>query len=363
MNVQQTLDIYNSIARQLDIEILESVEVTNTVGSDTKVGFKAKIRIPLVGGVGTEAENVSKTINQGAQKYKTVDYNLALAQDLSELLIQTNFQKRIILENFHYLDTDVQQQLAIDLRVFEDYNILFIILGIWREKNRLAQFNGDLTDRVIEVPVEPWATADLKKIINEGLPLLNADLSNVVDYIIESCFDSVGVFQEICKESCFAASVYETQSELVEINKAHVDIAIRKKLEDYASRHMRCLESFIEQKSRSSQEIPLYIPYYFIKVLFQEDMESITQGLKRKYLQDKIKLIHHRSDDVRPSDMGYFLKNLVHNQITRNISPPIFDYDNSTKSIKIIDSTFYFFIKNSDEDEIVENLIPPLGLE
>ena len=30
------IDIYNSIARQLDIEILESVEVTNTVGSDTE---------------------------------------------------------------------------------------------------------------------------------------------------------------------------------------------------------------------------------------------------------------------------------------------------------------------------------------
>ena len=90
-----------------------------------------------MGGVGTEAENVSKTINQGAQKYKTVDYNLALAQDLSELLIQTNFQKRIILENFHYLDTDVQQQLAIDLRVFEDYNILFIILGSVEHLNGL----------------------------------------------------------------------------------------------------------------------------------------------------------------------------------------------------------------------------------
>lgn len=137
---------------------------------------------------------------------------------------------------------------------------------------------------------------------------------------------------------------------------------IRKKLEDYSSRHIRCLESFIEQKARSSQETPLYIPYYFVKVLFQVTMENIIQGLKRKPLQEQIKNLHHRPDDVRPSDMGYFLKNLVSSQISKGISPPIFDYDNSTSSIKIIDSTFYFYIKNCDRNEVIDDLAIPDGL-
>lgn len=357
-----TLDIYSSIARQLNVEILESHEVTTTVGGEAKVGLKAKVRIPFFGGADAETEASASTEKENAKSFKVVDFNLALAQDLSELLRNVNFNKRIILENFHYLNEDIQKQLAIDLRIFEDYNILFIVLGIWREKNRLAQFNGDLLDRVIEVPVEPWEKVDLKKIVTEGLPLLNTSFENVVDYIIDSCFDSVGVFQEICKESCYAAGVNETSEHLVEITKDNVDAAILKKLEDYSSRHTRCLESFIEQKARSSQEVPLYIPYYFIKVLFNETIENIIQGLKRKPLQEKIKEIHHRPDDVRPSDMGYFLKNLVTSQISKGISPPIFDYDNSTSSVKIIDSTFYFFIKNCDREEIVENLALPEGL-
>jgi Cdc6-like AAA superfamily ATPase len=358
-----TLDIYNSIARQLDIEILESHEVTTTVGGEAKVGLKAKVRIPLFGGADAETEATASTEKENGKSFKVIDFNLALAQDLSELLKSVNFNKRIILENFHYLSEDIQKQLAIDLRIFEDYNILFIVLGIWREKNRLAQFNGDLLDRVIEVPVEPWEREDLKKIVAEGLPLLNTTFENVVDYIIDSCFDSVGVFQEICKESCYAAGVNETSANLVEITKDHVDSAINRKLEDYSSRHTRCLESFIEQKARSSQEVPLYIPYYFIKVLFEETIEDIIKGLKRKPLQEKIKAVHHRPDDVRPSDMGYFLKNLVASQISKGISPPIFDYDNSTSSIKIIDSTFYFFIKNCEREEVVENLAVPEGLE
>ena len=44
---------------------------------------------------------------------------------------------------------------------------------------------------------------------------------------------------------------------------------IEKKLQDYSSRHNRCLESFIEQKAKSSQETPLYIPYYFVNILLK----------------------------------------------------------------------------------------------
>ncbi len=357
-----TLDIYNSIARQLDIDIIESKEVTTIIGGEAKVGLKATIRIPFIGSSDAETEaNVSHSKEKG-RMFKSIEYNLALAQDLSELLRSIKFTKRIILENFHYLNEDIQKQLAIDLRIFEDYNILFIILGIWREKNRLAQFNGDLVDRVIEVPVEPWEREDLRRITQEGLPLLNTSFDNVVDYVIDSCFDSVGVFQEICKESCYVAGVNETQTSFVEITKENVDDAIQKKLEDYSSRHIRCLESFIEQRARSSQEIPLYIPYYFVEVLLQESMEVITQGIKRRPLHEKIKELHHRPDDVRPSDMGYFLKGLVASQISKGISPPIFDYDNSTSSIKIIDSTFYFFIKNCNRNEVLEDLATPEGL-
>lgn len=358
-----TLDLFSSIVRQLNIEILETVESNVTVGGEIKIGLKAKVRIPFFGGADAESEASTKRENESGKSFKVIDFNLALAQDVSELLRSIQFDKRIILENFHYLNEDVQKQLAIDLRIFEDYNILFIILGIWREKNRLAQFNGDLVDRVIEVPVEPWERDDLKRIVTEGLPLLNVSLENTVDYIIDSCFDSVGVFQEICKESCYAAGFDHTQDTLKEITKENVDVAISKKLEDYSSRHIRCLESFIEQKARSSQETPLYIPYYFIKVLFGETFDGITAGLKRKAIQEKIKEMHHRSDDVRSSDMGYFLKNLVANQISKNISPPIFDFDVSTNSVKIIDSTFYFFLKNCETDEIIDNLATPEGIE
>ena len=356
------IDLYKSIIRQLGIEFEEAREATTTFAGETKGGIKASVKIPFLvaveatGEIGGGVEKEDKTI------YKTVEFNLELAQDISELLRQVNFTKRIILENFHYLSLETQKQLSIDLRIFEDSNILFIILGIWREKNRLGQFNGDLLDRMIEVPVEPWEVEDLKRIVNEGEPLLNVNFQNVVDKLIETCFDSVGVFQELCKEACFVAKVKNTSEDTVEITEEHVKNAIEKKLGDYSSRHIRCLEAFVEQKAKSSDETPLYIPYYFIRVLLSEKFEEVTKGLKRRSIQEQIKQIHHRPNDVRPSDMGYFLTNLVTNQIKKNISPPIFDFDISTSSVKIIDSTFYFFLKNCDKSEVSDNISAPDGI-
>lgn len=355
-------DLYNSIVRQLNIEILETREVSQEIGGEIKAGVKAKVKIPFFGS--GEASVGAKGIINDEEKlsYKIVDYNLFLAQDLSELLKAIHFNKKIIVENFHYLTEDNQKLLAIDLRIFDDYKFQFIVLGIWREKNRLIQFNGDLVDRLIEIPVEPWEKVHLKAIIDEGLPLLNVSFENVFENLVETCFDSVGVFQELCKESCYVAGINESTQETVYITPENIKTAIEKKLSDYSSRHIRCLEAFVEQKAKSSDEIPLYIPYYFIQILFNEDFVDITNGLKRRLIQEKIKEIHHRPDDVRPSDMGYFLQTLVATQIKKSISPPIFDYDISTSSVKVIDSTFYFFLKNCDKEEILEYIPRPIGL-
>lgn len=358
----QTVDIYNSILRQLNFEFEVSKETTISISGEPKIGLKAKFKIPLVGGIEGSAELGGSIEKDTAKTYKYIEYNLELAQDVSELLIISHFKKRIILENFHYLTQETQRQLSIDLRVFEDYNILFIILGIWREKNRLVQYNGDLVDRLIEIPVEPWIEADLLNIAIKGEKLLNVSFYDIINEILTTTFDSVGVFQELCKEVCYSAGVFETSKQPISLKYQHLSSAIDKKLGDYSSRHVRAIESFVEQKAKSSDDVPLYIAYYFILVVLQSDFATIMEGFKRRILQDKIKKIHHRPDDVRASDIGYFLQNLIGNQIKKEINPPIFDYDNNTASIKIIDSTFYFFLRNIDTALLIEELPKPVGL-
>ncbi|HTM99758.1 MAG TPA: hypothetical protein VL088_13475 [Pedobacter sp.] len=114
----QPIDIYKSILRQLDITYIESEtrEEDYEHGAKVKGGFK--IKVPIVGEVGFGAEAADKSSHGNTKNVAYTEYNLALAQDVSELLRRNNISRYLVLENFHYLALEVQETLAYDLRVF-----------------------------------------------------------------------------------------------------------------------------------------------------------------------------------------------------------------------------------------------------
>lgn len=362
----QSIDIYKSILRQLKIKYIES-EITDSGyehGGKVNAGFK--IKIPFIGDTNVGAELSDKKTDKTSTKESYIEYNLALAQDVSELLKSYGSEKYIVLENFHYLELDVQETLAYDLRVFQDHHIIFVILGIWREANRLIQFNGDLLDRITEVPVEPWDTNDFHKVIKKGSDMLNVDFSNVEEQLISDSFDSIGVVQEICKYSCIDADVNATQDNAVLISQDNLNSALQKKAEEYGVRHIRNFEAFVDIARRTSNQSgkpSLAFPYYFIKLLLTQDFEEIEKGLSRATLLEEIRKIHHRPEDVRSGDLGAFLHNLTQHQINKKIQPPFVDYDRGGKILKIIDSSLYFFLKHCNREEILGDIPNPLDDE
>jgi len=359
----QPIDIYKSILRQLQISFVES-ETTDSGyehGGKAKAGFK--IKVPFIGGTDAGVEIHDKQSDKTITKQTYVEYNLALAQDVSELLKNKNIDKYIVIENFHYLELDVQETLAYDLRVFQDHHVIFIVLGIWREANRLIQFNGDLLDRITEVPVEPWDKDDFRRVLQKGASLLNVDFSEVEERLVEDSFDSIGVVQEIAKNCCIEANVHETALNVVSIRAQHLDAALKKKANEYGVRHIRNFEAFVDiarKTSNQSGKPSLAFPYYFIRLLLTHDFEELQKGLSRATLLEAIREIHHRPEDVRSGDLGAFLHNITQHQINKKIQPPFVDYDRGGKMLKIIDSSLYFFLKNCSRNEILDDIPNPV---
>lgn len=362
----QPIDIYKSILRQLRITYIESE--TSETGSEHggKLGTGFKIKIPFFGDADASAEISDSQSRSTSATTAYIEYNLALAQDVSELLKNFKIEKYIVIENFHYLELSVQEKLAYDLRVFQDHHLIFIVLGIWREANRLVQFNGDLLDRVTEVPVEPWEALDFHKVIAKGERLLNVDFSAVMKQLISDAFDSVGVVQEICKHCCLIAGVTETAPSKVFITREILHQALEKKAQEYGVRHIRNFEAFVDITRRTSNQSgkpSLAFPYYFIKLLLTQKFDNIERGFSRAVLLEEIRKIHHRPDDVRSGDLGKFLHNLTEHQISKKIHPPFVDYDRGGKVLKIIDSSLYFFLKHCDRSQILEDIPNPIDEE
>ena len=358
----QPIDIYKSALRQLGVRFIESETNEDKFEHGGKIAAGFKIKIPFFGEGSVSPEISDKAAKGSGQKLTYVEFNLSLAQDVSELLREHGRGKYFVLENFHYLKQEVQETLAFDLRVFQDQAIIFIILGIWREANRMVQFNGDLLDRITEIPVEPWTARDFHRVIEKGSGLLNVDFSEVENEVISCSFDSIGVLQEICKYACLEANVTETSSSVVKIERAHLAAAIDRKQSDYGVRHVKNFEAFadiLRRTSSQSGKTALAFPYYFIKLLLTSDFDAIEQGIKRGVLLEQIRKMHHRADDVRSGDLGAFLHNITQHQITKKIQPPFVDYDRGGKVLKIIDSSLYFFLRHCDRQSILDDLDAP----
>ena len=121
-------DIYSSILRQIGVEIEVTKQNEEASTASATVGIKAKATIWLFGEGEASASGSIGTAKKELNTYKTIPFNLAVAQDISELLHEINFNKKVILENFHYLDEEKQRELSFDLRTFQETGIIFVYL-------------------------------------------------------------------------------------------------------------------------------------------------------------------------------------------------------------------------------------------
>ncbi|AID99039.1 MULTISPECIES: hypothetical protein [Klebsiella pneumoniae complex] len=361
-------DIYRAFLRQLGVEIV--TEKANTASKEATASIKSTFSafLPFISKGEIEANAEGKVGKELQTTTKPIEFNLNAAQDVGELLLEVGgANKFFVLENFHYLTVDVQGQFAFDLRTFEEMGIRFIILGVWRENNRLIQFNGDLQDRVAEVPVEPWEKEDFARVADTGEKTLNISISDdLKERMFDEAHGSVAVVQELLKKFCEISGVKEVQREVLVLNDhENLNKAISVKVSDYASRHVRSLESIAAgSRSRRPSEdaVALYLQYYLVQVLLTRSYSELKDGIERKTLQELIREIHTHPDNVRTSDVTGTLKRLPVLQTNQNIVPPLLDYDQGTRRLKVVDSTLYFFIDNCDAEEVMAEIPHPDSL-
>jgi hypothetical protein len=357
-------DVYASILRQagVKIETGSSSEQGSKVGGEAGISFKAKV--PLFGEAALKGGGKGEASEKKAIQYDIVPFNLSVPQDVSELLKMVQLKKRVILENFHYLDEALQQQISFDLRLYQEMGILFVILGVWRQKDKLRIYCSDLTDRVVDVPVEPWDDDDFIRVAANGATQLNAKIdSKIIKTCTDNSFSSIGVFQELMRLVCKAAGLKETGFEF-EINDIEfARMAIKEKSDQYGETHRQALQEIASGNithTKGKEVQPLHLPYYLVQSILEFGFDGFQHGVDRAEITEKIKKVHHRKNDVRPGDMTNLLHNLSATQHKKGINPPLIDYDQSKRRLFAIDSTFIFFLKNCDLKQFLEELPSPV---
>lgn len=354
-------DIYTSIASLQDVEIVKSRIYGSAHISSVKAKIKAGIKFPLFGSGEGETGGGLEKKEESSEETAPLEFNLNNAQHLCELLGRFNLHKRIVLENFHYLREKTQETLAYDLRTFSDQGFQFIILGVWRDQNRLTQYNGDLQGRIAEIPVEPWEDKEFEDIVRKGEHFLNVKFEDsLLEDIKRECFNSIGIFQELCKRICIENKVFERQSEPKIIRDQSLFLnSIQSELKKYGQRHIKSFRAFVT-KSKSDKRQGPSVAFYVAKAILQSKFTEIVHGISREHLQRRIDAEFPNGDGPSSGELGQLLHGIFRHQSARSINPPLFDYDEVERLLRVIDSTLFFYLKHN-KDKVLSDIVDASG--
>lgn len=355
--------LYQSILRQSGAKIttLENRSLESTAGAKVTTGFMAKV--PFLGGAKGDVEVSGEVKGQQQLSTEFIAYDFGDAQSIGELLVQLRFKKRIVLENYHYLPAETQRALAFDLKTFHEIGIKFLILGIWREANLLVTHNGDLQDRIVEIPVEPWKNEAFEQVAATGGKHLNVIIApKLLAAMKHDAYGNVGLFQEFLKQFCLVQGLTETASEQKVLDSDWaLGEAITAKLESQRNSLLKGFQG-IAAKSRvrrGEAEQVLLLPYYLVKVVIDQDIERLQEGIERSQLLQMLRAAHHREDKetIRANDVTNLLTKLPFYQA--DMSPPLFYYDANSRRLRIVDSRIFFVLSRADRQALSDEIPLP----
>jgi hypothetical protein len=170
-------DVYRAILKEIGASIAETTTDTKTGSKELKAEVKGEGGVPLFAKASGGVSSGASRTTTDATGSRFIEFDPASATDVVRVLEEGGFDRFIVLEDFHYLDPDVQRALASDLKTFfERSSISFIIVGVWLEANRLVVYNGDLAGGITSIPADTWTEEELAEVVHKGEPLLNLSL-------------------------------------------------------------------------------------------------------------------------------------------------------------------------------------------
>ncbi len=340
----------------LNSNILKRAGYELEISSKTSISGKAKIiaSIKAKFGVGETSLGSELEGTENREKaYKPIELDADDVNDIIAALEAIDFDKIIVLEDFHYLKSEIQKDFAIELKAFhENSDLCFVIVGVWLDENKLVIYNGDLTGRVISVNADLWSEQELRQVINKGAKLLNIGFDEeLIDEIIQKSSENVYLVQETCYRVCLENNINETQKEYRVIGKkSDAERFIQEIVKEQSGRY----NAFIANYSNGFQETSLEMHKWLLYPVITAEKQELNQGLSYRSIKTKLMQKHPRGTELNPGNLTQALKSVVSLQLSKSIQPIIMDYDESNLKLHIVDKGFIIWLMVQDRKELLD---------
>lgn len=342
---------------QLHSAILKAAGYTIDGTTTLAVSGEAKVAAKLGGAFGLFGNKASAEMSAegtGSRSKETesrpIELDPADVNDIISALSAANCPKFVVLEDFHYLPDETQRDFAVALKAFhEDSPYSFVVVGVWRDQNRLIQQNGDLTGRVISIDADRWMNDELQEVINSGEKLLNIEFSETFkSELLNGCFNNVYVVQESCRLACERALVYQTQ-ETTKYVEAEASPLIKEAVDAHTARYT----GFIGNFAAGFQGSTLEIFKWLLWPVLTSEVTDLEQGLNYASIRSAID-DRHPSAPINAGNITQALQSVASLQVGKMaIKPIILDYDETNRRLSAVDRSFLIWLQHQDRDELL----------
>lgn len=340
-------DIHANVLKRAGFRVEQS-EKKATSGKNKIVASIGASIFGIGSSVGGEKEQATSTEKVTKQlELDPIDVN-----DVIAALESINFQKYIVLEDFHYLPLETQKDFAVALKAFHEASkFCFIVIGVWLEENRLLVYNGDLTGRVVAINADVWTEAELRNVIQRGAELLSVQFADeFMHQLIAECFNNVYIVQETCRQVCLNNGITHTSTQLVSIGEGtDVRGAVKSVVAQQTGRYM----SFVTQFSAGFQTTSLEMYKWLVYPVLTATPQKLEQGFTYRELREQIQAKHPSGLALNPGNLTQALQSAASLQVKKDITPIILDYDQTNLRLNIVDRGFIIWLNHQNRNELL----------
>lgn len=257
----------------------------------------------------------------------------------------------IVMDNFHYLPTAIQQSFCSLLRDFNYHCIKVIIVGIWKEASRITSYASDLVGRCSHIDIGSWRNTELQKVAELGQSALNIKINeNIIKKFIKQSVHNVGIFKAILLVFCAESGIYKTQRITRYLDDQN---ATNQALTTYFEEAFNPLRDRLvnlatpKRENTDSKHMRRKIVIALLKIIEESTLDDITKGIELDRVLSQIHMIcSERGEPDLPNSNITQELGLIHtreeNKQTQENFIPIFFYDTANRKVLVLEPTLYF---------------------
>lgn len=341
-------DIYTAALASLEIKlILEESKTHKIQGSVEATG---EYGIGILGKLKVKAKALMS--RDSTTKTKPIGKDISDLSNIAEIINASG--KRLIIEDFHYINEKEKKAFSFDLKALWDYQCFVIIIGVWSQSGYLTTLNSDLLSRIKELSIV-WSDDDLKAVIEKGCNALNIQIStDIINKIVTDSYGNVGITQTLIDNLLDEADIVERCDSTVIIDDEGL---YDKGAHEYANNLSSYYNKFANTVSAGIRKGSTLIYAHALAVILESDDSVLDKGIHIDAIYEKA---HRRQPRIIKPNLDTALKKIEELQVDEDNRGLVLSYNDGTQEIIVVDRQLFFYRKHRSMNWPWEGMIAEL---